>query len=153
MDLLEGWKQIADFLGYTERHVMRIFRDVMHLLPDWGGSKSRVKLTKDQLRDLIKEVRNRRVELYKRSRIYFIGDDHIVKIGISTNVERRLQQLQKIKSTQFKIYHTFEGSFSHEKVLHERFKKYALGGEWFLLNPEILEFINRKPEKTQLDVA
>jgi len=55
--MLEGWKQIADFMRKSERQAQRILSGVLELLPHWDGKGSRLKLTQDEVLRLKAEAR------------------------------------------------------------------------------------------------
>lgn len=64
MGMLEGWKQIADFMRKSERQARRILSGVLQHLPHWDGSGSRLRLTQEEVLRLKVEARklkNRKV--------------------------------------------------------------------------------------------
>ena len=74
--------------------------------------------------------------------IYLIqmGDDGPVKIGISTNIKSRLNELQtgcpkKLKLIKILPFKTYE----EEEELQQKFKKYRIRGEWF--SKDILKYL------------
>ncbi len=75
--------------------------------------------------------------------VYFIANrgQGTVKIGISTDPEKRLSQLQTSNHDQLEILAVMEADERTEGLLHRRFKSHRLSGEWFTLSPEILGFI------------
>lgn len=82
--------------------------------------------------------------------LFFIPELNISKIGISRNVNKRLNQLQTGCPYQIKLMKTYSSEFSTkiEKVLHRGFgtkkidsSEYTLIGEWFNLDIDsILKF-------------
>lgn len=81
--------------------------------------------------------------------IYFILDveNVAVKIGISSNVKSRLNQLQTGTINTLELLHCYLGDEEEEKRLHRFFSKNHLRGEWFSFGPEISSFIGnlKKP--------
>lgn len=82
--------------------------------------------------------------------VYFIADDknHRVKIGITINIERRLNEIKK-KLGNPKLYILsviWHGGLKLEQHLHEHFRNLRvhgehLGVEWFSMNDELTQFI------------
>ena len=72
-------------------------------------------------------------EKIKSGYIYFISDGTYVKIGVATDIEKRLRALQIGNSNKLnvikKIYS--DNVYDVEKALHETFKKYRIRGEWY----------------------
>ena len=75
--------------------------------------------------------------------VYFIlaRDVGYVKIGFSTNIKRRLSDLQVGSPYAFILLAVAEGDQVREKELHERFQKYRLSGEWFAYSEELRNFV------------
>ena len=80
--------------------------------------------------------------------VYFVraGDLPVVKIGWSTDVARRVAELQTANAAQLRLLASMPGTLVTERTLHERFS-YARSredGEWFDLGsaPELLVTIN-----------
>lgn len=59
--------------------------------------------------------------------------DEAVKIGWTSDVERRLRELRKVESDGVVLLAAFPGEKRDESALHELFAKYRLEGEWFAL--------------------
>lgn len=83
--------------------------------------------------------------------VYFIRCEGFVKIGISSNPEKRLQDLQRsgngtlapprIDLTTAEIVTTEAGGRAKESQLHNMFAYLRIVGEWFVEEPEITEYI------------
>lgn len=69
-------------------------------------------------------------------RVYFAARGGHIKIGISTNVQHRMQALGT------ELLASFPGSFRDEQAMHRRFAEFSVGGEWFLDVPEIRDLID-----------
>lgn len=79
----------------------------------------------------------------RKGQIYFIqqGDNGPIKIGYSTNPEKRLQTLNTASPYPLKLLHTIQGGKNLEKELHARFADTQLDGEWFEDSEELLAYI------------
>lgn len=83
--------------------------------------------------------------------VYFIADDFDgpVKIGISSNIDRRIPQLQTgnprpLKLMGFIKTETREEDFELEREFHKIYRVKNISGEWFCLHPnEVLDAIRR----------
>jgi hypothetical protein len=76
--------------------------------------------------------------------VYFIADleKDVVKIGVSKNPKSRLKQLQTSNSNRLALLGYIYGEKAEEQYLHCLFGKYKLSGEWFILNDEIIDYLN-----------
>ena len=74
------------------------------------------------------EVTTRRPEF-----VYLIGslDSRLVKIGMSDDVQRRLDQLQRMSPAVLRVLWQTEGGRELEAALHRKLWKYRQHGEWF----------------------
>jgi len=65
---------------------------------------------------------------------------NLVKIGVSTNIEKRLKQIQTSCPYKIELFEkaNVKDAFGHERALHNQYKKFKLKGEWFLLPDWIL---------------
>lgn len=66
-----------------------------------------------------------------------------VKIGITANVERRLDSLQTSSPSRLKLYQkvgcpNVEAARRLEKLLHKRYASNRVNREWFDIDPEIV---------------
>lgn len=69
--------------------------------------------------------------------VYFIGGElGPVKIGMASNVKRRLRDLQMASPIELAILATVEGPPLLEREYHKRFAAHRLHGEWFTRYPE-----------------
>lgn len=73
--------------------------------------------------------------------IYFITNENedVVKIGFTTNRSMRLHDLQTGNHSRLHMECSFPACKSVEAMLHERFSKDRISGEWFYLTDEIEE--------------
>ena len=65
--------------------------------------------------------------------IYFIQDTvtRAIKIGYSTNPQKRLKHLQNSNQNKLVLLYAMHGELEHEAELLQRFDKFKLEGEWF----------------------
>jgi hypothetical protein len=74
--------------------------------------------------------------------VYFIERelDHAIKIGFSTEPEKRLRALMTAAGP-CELLHTIPAPMRHESELHARFEAHRIDGEWFRPHPDILRLI------------
>jgi hypothetical protein len=74
--------------------------------------------------------------------VYFIGTpEGPVKIGFTTNVNKRLPTIQVSSPVRLKVLAILPGSRVNEGGLHVRFARQRLHGEWFSMTDEMLALI------------
>lgn len=76
------------------------------------------------------------------SKVYFIGAGSRVKIGYSSDPEKRLTELQVGNPDRLTILATLDGGAVLENTIHAAFARDRLDGEWFRISRELLELIN-----------
>jgi hypothetical protein len=78
--------------------------------------------------------------------VYFIVDYQAkkVKIGYSTNPQRRLKELLTSNEGKLELAKIVQGTVKDERKYQRMFCHSKIRREWFELTPEIEEFINRK---------
>jgi DNA replicative helicase MCM subunit Mcm2 (Cdc46/Mcm family) len=80
-----------------------------------------------------------------KSQIYFITDcEGLVKIGISQDPKKRINDFKSGNHRKFKILHTFPGDRDIEFFFHRLFAHYQVNREWFKIEGLLKEFIERK---------
>ncbi len=84
----------------------------------------------------------------RNSFVYFIqmGDDGPIKIGWALDVKKRLLDLQCGSPFELRLLLSRPGCDVEEGLLHRRFARSRLRGEWFRPSPEVLAFIESKPD-------
>lgn len=75
--------------------------------------------------------------------IYFLQLGDRVKIGVSHRPIRRLGDLTGSASASLKRLVVVIGSRNDERLLHQRFKSYRTGGEWFVASRPLLLAMSR----------
>ena len=68
-----------------------------------------------------------------RDLIYFVECESFVKIGTTTDIERRLTALATTNPFECRLIGLIEGGRATERELHERFADFRHKGEWFRL--------------------
>jgi len=77
--------------------------------------------------------------------VYFItSSEGLIKIGLSSNPEKRLKTLQTASPYYLKLIYKMYGSRELEKYLHELFKQYHVKNEWFECSEVIIKFTGYK---------
>lgn len=86
--------------------------------------------------------------------VYCIGNlEHSVcKIGYSQNVNKRLTELQTGCPFKLSILSVKEGGYAEEQVLHGKFRRYSLHGEWFKTHKDILDYFNVTDVKAYFNI-
>lgn len=76
--------------------------------------------------------------------VYFIQGESggPIKIGYTTDIERRLKDLQTGYPDILKLLMAFRGNQEYEKALHKQLQPYRLSGEWFKPDPAIYKKMN-----------
>lgn len=81
--------------------------------------------------------------------IYYVERDGYIKIGMTTNLEKRLKNLANGGTASppgmtigpVTLLASHGGGRASEKYMHRRFADLRLAGEWFRSSPELLEHI------------
>ena len=80
--------------------------------------------------------------------VYFISNKrkNVVKIGVASNPDKRLKTFQTANHEELIILRRIRlknptEAFNFESVLHKKFRKYHIRGEWFKLTSTVLDFI------------
>jgi len=77
------------------------------------------------------------------SRVYFAQDtlSNEIKIGTSKKVKPRLREVERQANRSVVLLATLSGDREVEGILHQRFARARIRGEWFRPVPELLEYI------------
>ncbi len=76
--------------------------------------------------------------------VYFVTDGEAIKIGVSTFLKLRLQDLQTSNHRTLQVIGTIPGGPDMERRLHKRFEHLWLRGEWYRAESELLSFIHEE---------
>lgn len=74
-----------------------------------------------------------------RKGVYVIGFGPYVKIGMTTNLDLRMANLQTPEPV--RLYALLDGWRQLELSLHQQFSEYRLQGEWFLKKGTLVDWI------------
>jgi len=74
-------------------------------------------------------------------------DTREVKIGISTDPLRRLEQIQQHHGSGLRLALVMVGGRDEERKAHAKFRDSHLVGEWFRLSPEIEKWIIKSQKR------
>jgi len=74
-------------------------------------------------------------------RVYFIEAGEFIKIGYSSNVGKRMDELSTGCPHDFKLLHDTPGDRELEADMHKRFRHLRARQEWFRKDPELLAYI------------
>jgi hypothetical protein len=90
----------------------------------------------------------RQVSSEKRA-VYFIqeGSDGPIKIGVSSDLQTRMSQLQRWSSQPLKLLFSFPGDFADERYLHQKFQHFKVKGEYFSPATDIFDYIAAHQKK------
>lgn len=75
--------------------------------------------------------------------LYFVqaGNGGPIKIGVATDLSKRLAALQTGSPAELRLLGTMTGDMADERALHVRFRDHRLRGEWFSPADDLLAFI------------
>lgn len=79
-----------------------------------------------------------------RGGVYFVRPSKrpVVKVGVARDLESRLSALQTGSPERLVVLGIIKGAgFDRERLIHERFARKRINGEWFELDDEMLRFI------------
>jgi hypothetical protein len=87
------------------------------------------------------------VDIYDRTPfVYFIGVSGCVKIGYSTEVGKRLLELQRSNPLPLTVHAVMIGPVALEQSLHIRFGSLWVHGEWFRREGALAELLEKAPQ-------
>lgn len=153
--------QVAEITGLSGPVVHRALRNSKLAGKNLGGSCWRIRgadLTQwinSQPPVLAKAIDIRKAKITERARqkayeancrqgfVYFISDGEQVKIGFTTNIEKRRKALQTSSAFDLALLAAIPGPDCLEKELHQEFRRYRLRGEWFKFSAPIREYISQ----------
>lgn len=126
----------------TKEKLLSIMDDIdtfLHLINDEEIKKYNDEL-EERLNDMRKKVskRNNKKNNYTKGLVYLLKSkkDNIYKIGVTTNINKRLPQIATKLPFEIKLHHKIKCDkiYVLEKKLHNMFDDKRLNGEWFRLN-------------------
>ncbi|MEU0941065.1 GIY-YIG nuclease family protein [Embleya sp. NPDC005971] len=106
------------------------------ILRERGGYSDQ---TDDDRGALREEFRTKAERDEETGSVYFIRSGNAVKIGKSFDPLKRFAQIQAPNT---ELLATEPGYTHRERMLHLKFSKFRLNGEWFSLEPALVRYIN-----------
>jgi hypothetical protein len=89
--------------------------------------------------------RPRRENRKQHAGVYVLGFDNYIKIGMSADVIQRINEIQTWLPAKVFVHCIFVGDGREtEKMLHDRFSRYRLRGEWFKHEGALADWIKEQ---------
>jgi len=84
--------------------------------------------------------------IYGEQFVYVIqvGNDGPVKVGIATDPQARLEQLQTANPFPLRLLATFSGGASLEREIHKRLAIHRMNGEWFHPHADVMAVVREE---------
>jgi hypothetical protein len=79
--------------------------------------------------------------------VYFVRAGNFVKIGTTSNLDQRLASMLTDNPVEVEVLLIVPGSKEQEKTFHARFKEFHHRREWFRLDGELAEWIEKERSK------
>lgn len=76
--------------------------------------------------------------------VYFLDSGGLIKIGITTDIDLRLQQIGAASAAPLTVIGTMDGGFDVESAIHRQFAHLRTHGEWFKPAQELMDYIAAK---------
>lgn len=95
------------------------------------------------------EAAKKKKRLSQNSKVYFVreGPTGPFKIGITSNMKKRMTTLQTANSTELFLMGVIRGGKPEEDALHDRFSRFLKRGEWYYPHPELIKEIREILER------
>jgi len=87
---------------------------------------------------------------YNLGFVYFLqsGQDGPIKIGYTTDIQKRIKALQTAHPFPLKLLLVINGNVDDESKLHKKFNSLRLCGEWFSPDEKLLQYIEKLKAKS-----
>lgn len=92
----------------------------------------------EEVRELLAPILGRRVYAIQ------IGDDGPIKIGVTTDVSRRLWTLQTACPWDLHLRAEWAAEWSSETTAHHELARHRMRGEWFTPHAAVLAYIRNR---------
>lgn len=73
--------------------------------------------------------------------IYFINHTEYLKIGYTSDINKRITDLQVSCPVKLTLVGLIDGDMVDESALHEKFRKFHSHGEWFTYTKELYQYV------------
>jgi hypothetical protein len=137
IEIMRGIMVSREYRNWDERRIAMMARELKAPQRTWCLTKLPI------LAGGLTKAEAPRPERKRQASVYFIRDDAQVKIGHSVNPRARLRELQCATHRLLKLLATCKGGQQRERLLHKKFAKYRIKGEWFKLSAPILKYIDQ----------
>lgn len=87
-----------------------------------------------------------------KDRVYFVKAGEYIKIGYTSNIQKRLDSLQTGSPVKIECLCLINGDRRTESNLHKKFAKYRVLREWFEMADELLKYIQTLKD-TGMDIS
>lgn len=87
---------------------------------------------------------------YNLGFVYFLqsGQDGPIKIGYTTDIQKRIKALQTAHPFPLKLLLVINGNVDDESKLHKKFNSLRFCGEWFSPDEKLLQYIEKLKAKS-----
>jgi T5orf172 domain len=82
------------------------------------------------------------------ARVYFVEFHGFIKIGFTTDLKQRMEQLAGFLPSPPILLLDVKGSFDLETDMHRKFAHLRTNGEWFRKAPELMDYIEQMKNLT-----
>jgi hypothetical protein len=90
---------------------------------------------------------------YMLGEVYFVTDGELIKIGYSGSAKVRMKALKSAAGKDLKLLKVVPGTRDDESRFHKLFQHLRVQGEWFRRDPELLGFIEGRPDPDDADLV
>lgn len=73
--------------------------------------------------------------------IYFLSSNNLIKIGLTTNIKKRMAAISTMCSAPIELLGFIDGNKNTEASLHQKFANIRSHGEWFNKTDDLINFI------------
>ena len=127
-------KERQDVKTLSDTYIMKTFRkSKRYIHPS--------KVTPEMIAARRLELENKRKYIKKNGQVYFLLCRDRIKIGFSTKLERRIDDLQGANAFSIHLLASFAGTPRNEKKVHKLFKDERIHREWFHYSARLRKYI------------
>jgi hypothetical protein len=135
-------KAYAAARGIRRGTVKRWVSEGLPVVRDWSfGPCAAVRILPELADDWATLRYPNTISRNRASVLYFARVDDRIKIGWTSDVERRMREIFKLTKCRPALLGTVPGDKPDELALHSRFAAHRIVGEWFAANDEILSYV------------
>jgi len=102
----------------------------------------RAKRIEDLVVFLQRKLDNQSILLDDAPSVYFIASTNYVKVGVASNPQNRLRDIQTACPLELELLATFPGGYVLEAILHKVIDRHRVRGEWFKRTEKVVEIID-----------